>query len=124
MRRLSGGIVLLLAVLNGLCAQDFYPVASIADSLRSGSNAVIRYHNTTYTRTSIESYTESIAYAVTILNARGKSDGRLVIPYDRNSEIIKLSGIVYMDCRREKSRKRSSWIVPPMPAIPCSAITG
>lgn len=95
MRRLSGCILLLLVVHIGLCAQDFFPVASIADSLSSGSNAVIRYHNTTYTRTSSDSYSESVAYAVSILNARGKSAGKLHIHYDRNSEITELAGIVY-----------------------------
>ena len=95
MRRLSATIVFILAVINCLNGQDFYPVAGIADSLSTGSDAVIRYHNTTYRRTSASSYTESVSYAITILNARGKSEGRLVIPYDRNSEIIELSGIVY-----------------------------
>lgn len=67
----------------------------IPDSLKEGSNAVIRYYSTSYKRESLEDYRVEVKYAVTVLNARGKHAAQLVIPYDRNSEVSDIKGTLY-----------------------------
>lgn len=67
----------------------------ISDSLKDGSNAVIRHYTTSYKRESLEDYRVEVQYAVTVLNPRGKHAAQLVVPYDRNSEISDIQGIFY-----------------------------
>lgn len=67
----------------------------IPDSLKEGSNAVIRHYTTSYKRESLESYQVEVHYAVTVLNARGKHAAQLVIPYDRNSQVSEIKGTLY-----------------------------
>ena len=67
----------------------------IPDSLKDGSNAVIRHYTTSYIRESLEDYEVEVQYAVTVLNARGKNAAQLVIPYDRNSEVSDIQGTFY-----------------------------
>ncbi|MCD4711104.1 MAG: DUF3857 domain-containing protein, partial [Bacteroidales bacterium] len=95
MKYLFGFLLFFLVGLTSVSGQGFFPAATIADSLRAGSEAVVRFHNTTYRRKSLDSYTETVHYAVTILNARGKHAARLFAFYDRNTEVKEISGIVF-----------------------------
>ena len=67
----------------------------IADSLKEGSNAVIRHYTTSYKRESLKDYLVEVQYAVTVLNPRGKHAAQLVVPYDRNSKVSDIKGTIY-----------------------------
>lgn len=91
-------VSLFLFVLTGtfvVFGQNSLNVDLIADSLREDADAVVRFHHTTYERKSLDAYSVTKHYAVTILNSNGKRHARLAVHYDRNSEITNLQGVLY-----------------------------
>ena len=67
----------------------------IPDSLTSGADAVIRFYTTKIDRHSLKAYSKKVHYAVTIMNSQGKKKARLLIHYDRNSEVTDIKVTVY-----------------------------
>jgi hypothetical protein len=92
-------LILLLAIpfalINSISGQTPLNSESIADSLIRNANAVIRFNTTTYDRTSVGKYSKTIHYAITILNSKGISEARLLIPYNRNSKVVRIEGYTY-----------------------------
>ncbi len=72
-----------------------WPTAQIADSLKKDANAIIREYRTTYQRTSLEKYSMTVDYVVTVMNEKGAFDGALAIYYDQNSEVTDIDENIY-----------------------------
>lgn len=88
--------ILLITFLSGVIyAQNTLNVKNIPDSLTKHADAVIRFSDTKYIRTSTNTYKVEYHYAVTILNKSAKSKGNLQIPYDKNSSVSNIKGFVY-----------------------------
>ena len=75
--------------------QNTWDTGLIADSLKQNANAIIRTYTTEYERHSIDKYTMNVNYVVTILNKKGRSASKLLIHYDRHSEVTNIQGNVY-----------------------------
>ena len=87
--------VLLLVTGVYMYSQPNLAISEIPDSLKENANAVIRYHETYYERTSTGKYIEKIHYAVTILNKLGDGNARLIINYDDIDVPGKIEGNLY-----------------------------
>jgi hypothetical protein len=95
MKKVICFIWLVLAGIGQNLAQSGFRVDLIADSLLDGSDAVLRFYKTSFDRNTVESYDFHVHYALTILNARSRNTARLLIHYDRNSEVSEVSGVLY-----------------------------
>ncbi len=83
----------------------------IADSLKQNANAVIRFSHTTYERTAIDKYKETIHCAITVLNSKGNSFSEIKVGYDQNSKVTDIWAIGYNNKGvRVKETKKKDFI--------------
>jgi len=75
--------------------QNFYSIDNIADSLKKNANAVLRFYNISYKRSSAAKYIKEVHYAISILNPKGKYASQLRINYDRNSRVSDIKACLY-----------------------------
>ncbi len=88
-------IPLLVSIFLSGNGQNKWDSSLIADSLKTDANAVIRFYSTDYERLSVGSYLMKIHQVVTVLNEKGIPASELLVPYDRNSKVVSIEGIIY-----------------------------
>jgi len=76
-------------------AENDLSISLIPDSLKENANAVYQYHNTEWEVTSVGKIKLKVSYAVSILNAQGRDYAKLIVSYDKKSEISDLEGRRY-----------------------------
>jgi len=94
MRTLIITIVFIAINISWVGAQELLDSKLISDSLLIKSDAVYRFHKTTYERISKSKYRKKVHYAVTILNENGVKEGDLRISYDKTSNVTHIKGII------------------------------
>ncbi len=77
---------------NGLGKWDS---SLIADSMKTDAHAVVRYSLDEYERLSPANYLERVHQVTTVLNENGTDAAILFIPYDRNSKVTDVEGVIY-----------------------------
>lgn len=87
----------MLVVLNlQLIAKDNkYPVASISEKLLDGASSVVRYDETVFEIDGIAKASESVVYAVTILEESAYDRAIFVKAYDKFSKIKSIRAAIY-----------------------------
>jgi hypothetical protein len=88
-------VILLLTVSFQSQAEVLFPVADIPQSLRTGSNAVIRNMETQVNMLATDHVVLTVKKAVTVLNKTGESRAELAIYYNKNTSIKSVKGLVY-----------------------------
>ncbi len=81
-------------------AQDNYDADLIPVSLKSRANAVIRNEETIVDMRSPENVIYTVKKAMTVLNRSGDEEARLVLFYDKNTNIKSLKGEIYNEVGR------------------------
>lgn len=104
MLKFSKVILLALLFTQIIKADNFYSKRSIPDSLIQNANSVVRYHNTKIRIDDNGRLYKHVKYAITILNAAGKSDGYFYENYDKN-EKLKVKSIKCFDRNGVKSKR-------------------
>ncbi|MGY3054314.1 hypothetical protein ACVWYG_002521 [Pedobacter sp. UYEF25] len=94
MKATFSALCLLLFTLQGF-AQENYDADLIPSNLKNRANAVIRNEETVVDMRSSDNVVLSVKRAVTILNENGVEHGRLVLFYDKNTDIKGIKGEVY-----------------------------
>lgn len=89
-------IMVMLFSLLGIAgfAQQDYPVADIAPSLKVGASAVIREKQTTVSMLSADHVTYRVKSVVTVLNKGGDDHAMLVLSYNKNMAIKSATGYI------------------------------
>ena len=73
-----------------------YPVAEIPEDLKQGVNAVVRYEETSFVQSDLNTATESITKVITIFNEGGKQMADAFISQGRFLELKSFSGEIYL----------------------------
>ena len=89
-------ILLLYLCVQSVFSQNFdLSILTVPDSLKQGSNAVVRFYNTCIELESHKKMTIKIEKAITILNEKGNHNAELVFHYDKDNRIKKLKIHIY-----------------------------
>ncbi|TAE26680.1 MAG: DUF3857 domain-containing protein [Cytophagales bacterium] len=86
---------LLLLLSFPALAQDEYRAAAIPESLRANAHAVVRRHETAFVVKSPGEATQRVRTVVTVLDAQGDDEARLIVGYDKLSKINDIWGALY-----------------------------
>ncbi|UKT65340.1 DUF3857 domain-containing protein [Pedobacter mucosus] len=76
-------------------AQDNYDIDLIPSNLKSRANSCIRNEETTIDMRSPDNVMYNVKKAITVFNENGEADARLVLYYDKNTQIKSIKGEVY-----------------------------
>lgn len=87
-------LCLIFFTINGF-SQDNYDADLIPANLKNRANAVIRNEETQVDMRSPDNVMLTVKLAITILNKNGEGNARLVIFYDKNTNIKNIKGEVY-----------------------------
>ncbi|WP_460634778.1 DUF3857 domain-containing transglutaminase family protein [Larkinella harenae] len=94
MKRLISLAILGFVNLVARAAEPF-SVAAIPAELSVGAKVVMRLQEHTFQVKTVAEATESVHYAVTILNKEGQSYAKLSVPYNKRSKVTSIEGILY-----------------------------
>jgi transglutaminase-like putative cysteine protease len=93
--KLAAALILALFSLTPCIAQDNYDVDLIPAALRNRANAVIRNEETSVNMLTPSNVLYTVKQAITILNKNGEDNARLVLFYDKNTNIKSVNGEIY-----------------------------
>ena len=93
--KLAAALILALFSLSPCIAQDNYDADLIPATLRNRANAVIRNEETSVNMLTPNNVLYTVKQAITILNKNGEDNARLVLFYDKNTNIKSISGEIY-----------------------------
>ena len=90
-------LIVCCAVLIAFSAvgQDQYKATALPTGLRTGADAVVRLHETTFTVKSAGEATETVHSVVTVLKPAGDGHAEEVVGYDKFSKITDFEGALY-----------------------------
>ena len=100
-------LLILTSIFTNLQAQNPWTADKIPAELKEKAHAVVRMSETFFTVKNIGEATQTVHYAITILDEQGLKNAHVLVFYDKLSKVNSLEGVLY-DAKGEKVKKLKS----------------
>jgi len=108
--------ICIFSFLSFLAYPQNYSVNLIPDSIKENADCVIREHQTELEIHTVNSFTQRVTEAFTVLNRDGQSSAWLIVFYDKNSS-VKIKQVTVYDASGKKVRSVKSSEITDIPAF-------